>query len=124
MRATPEVYRESYLRREQERHRRREDLREEVVGQVREAVARLAPGEPAIRAVYAFGSLLQPGRFRPDSDVDLAVDCDDPEAESRLWRALEEALGRAVDLRPRQGAVARAVATAGELCYAREAARP
>lgn len=71
MRATPEVYREEYLRREQERRRRREELREQVLGQVRATVARLAPQEPAVRAVYLFGSLLQPGRFRPDSDVNL-----------------------------------------------------
>ena len=124
MRADLEVYREEYRRRERERWRLREDLRQQVLGQVRTAVARLAPREPAVGAVYLFGSLLQPGRFRPDSDVDLAVDCDDLEAESRLWRALEQELERDVDLRPRRGAVARAVATSGELGYAREASRP
>lgn len=124
MSVAPEIYREEYRRREQERWRQREDLRQEVLEQARAAVSRWAPQFPAIRAVYLFGSLLQPGRFGSRSDIDLAVDCDDPEAEGPFWRALEETLQRDVDLRPRQGVVAQAVATAGEACYARETARP
>jgi len=116
--------REYHARRERARWEEREAARREVGERARAAIRGIAPRFPAIRAVYLFGSILQPGRFLPDSDVDVAVDCDDLAAETPFWRALEERLFRNVDLRPRAGAVAEAVATYGELCYAREIPRP
>ena len=106
-------FREYHARRERELWQEREGLRLEVLEKAREAVRRSAPRFLAIRTVYLFGSLLQPGRFRPDSDVDVAIDCDDIEVETPFWRMLEEALQRDVDLRPRIGPVARAVEQAG-----------
>jgi hypothetical protein len=47
------------------------------------------------------------------------VDCDAIESETPFWRDMERALRRNVDLRPREGAVADAVAAYGELCYER-----
>ena len=117
---SPVSYREYHLRHEAELLARREALRQEVLGQVHAAVRRIAPRHPAIRAVHLFGSLVQPGRFSPHSDVDLAVDCDDVAAETPFWREMEMALERNVDLRPREGAVARAAAAYGELLYDRE----
>lgn len=112
--------REYHARRERERQEERESLRQDVLERVRRSVQTHAPHFPAIRAVYLFGSLVQPGRFTPGSDVDLAVDVDDIREETPFWRALEEDLERNVDLRPRTGAVARAVESYGELCYERE----
>jgi predicted nucleotidyltransferase len=112
--------REYHQRRGEERLREREALRAEVLESVRAAVLRLAPRFPAVQTVYLFGSLVQPGCFRPGSDVDLAVECDDLETESRFWRALEEDLHREVDLRSRRGGVARAVEAYGERCYDRD----
>jgi len=117
-------FREYHARRDRELRQEREALRLEVLERAREAIRRSAPLFPAIRAVYLFGSLLQSGRFRPDSDVDVAADCDDIEVETPFWRKLEEALERDVDLRPRIGAVARAVEQGGELCYEREVPGP
>jgi predicted nucleotidyltransferase len=117
-------FREYHARRDRELRQQREALRLEVLERAREAVRRSAPLFPAIRAVYLFGSILRPGRFRPDSDVDLAVDCEDIEVETPFWRALEEALERDVDLRPRTGAVARAVEEEGELCYEQKVPGP
>ncbi len=102
----------------------REARRRERLAAVRRTILDLAPHEPTLRAVYLFGSILRPGRFGEGSDVDVAVDSDDPAAESRFWRALEEALRTAVDLRPRAGAVAVAVEHSGECVYARDDARP
>src|ERR1700712_4868978 len=112
--------REPHARRERELRQERERLRLAVLEKAREAVRQSAPRFPAIRAVYLFGSILQPGRFRPGSDVDVAIDCDDIEVETPFWRMLEEALQRDVDLRPRIGPIARAVEQGGELCYERE----
>jgi predicted nucleotidyltransferase len=113
-------YREYHARRERELWEEREALRLGVLERAREAIRRSAPRFPAIRAAWLFGSILQPGRFRPGSDVDVAVDCDDIESETPFWRELEEVLTRDVDLRPRVEAVARAVEDYGELCYQRK----
>ena len=117
-------FREYHLRREAAEQALRESERQELLAQVREAVSRFAPLHPAIRRVYVFGSLLKPGRFSRRSDVDLAVDCDQVESETPFWRDLERALRRNVDLRPRLGTVAEAVAAHGEFCYARESDPP
>ncbi len=114
------AYREYHARRDRERLQEMERLRLLVLEQAKDAIREIAPGFPAVHAVYLFGSVLHPGRFRPDSDVDVAVDCDDTEVETPFWRTLEERLERNVDLRPRLGAIARAVETGGELCYERE----
>jgi predicted nucleotidyltransferase len=117
-------FREYHARRENELRQERERLRLGVLAKARDAILQSAPLFPAIRTVYLFGSLLQPGRFRSDSDVDVAIDCDDLEIETPFWRLLEEALRRDVDLRPRIGVIARAVEEEGELCYEREVPGP
>lgn len=114
------AYREYHARRDKERRQDRERVRLQVLEQAKTAIREMAPCFPAIRAVYLFGSVLRPGHFRPDSDVDVAIDCEDVEVETPFWRTLEERLERNVDLRPRLGAIARAVETGGELCYERE----
>jgi predicted nucleotidyltransferase len=101
----------------------REKLRHQRLAAARRAIAELMAEEPALRAVWLFGSILQPGRFHSRSDVDVAVDCDDPHAESRFWRALEERLGSPCDVRPRKGPVARAVEQEGERIRPRGEAR-
>ena len=115
---------EYHARREQARREEREALRGEVLEKARSAIRRLAPGFPAIHAVYLFGSVLAPGRFQSDSDVDVALDSDDLGVETPFWRGLEDALRRNVDLRPREGPVARAVEDSGERCYEREVPDP
>jgi len=113
-----------HRQREAARRDAREARRRERLVAARRAIRELAPGEASLRSVYLFGSVLQPGRFSGRSDVDVAVDCDDPAAESHFWRALEDSLGSSVDLRPRAGAVAAAVEHGGERVYAREDPRP
>lgn len=94
-------------------------MRLDVLKRAKEAILRQASAFPAIRAAYLFGSILQPGQFHEASDVDVALDCDDLEVETPFWRALEDDLKRNVDLRPREGAVARAVEAYGEKIYER-----
>jgi predicted nucleotidyltransferase len=117
-------YREYHARRERERWESREKLRLRVLEEAREAIRQSASRFKSIRAVHLFGSVLQPGRFHSGSDVDVAIDCDMIETETPFRRSLEEALARDVDLRPRVGAVARAVEICGELCYEREVPGP
>jgi predicted nucleotidyltransferase len=98
----------------------RERLRQEQYQRVTTAILHLAPNYPALQTVYLFGSLVQPGRYRHHSDIDVAVICDDPATESRFWQALEAELRCDVDLRVYQGAVAWAVDTYGECIYERK----
>jgi predicted nucleotidyltransferase len=123
-RSAIETSRRYHARRDEERFRSREALRQQVLDEVRRTVRELAPGFSEVQAVYAFGSLLRPGRFSARSDVDLAIDCADLEQESRFHRALEDELGRQVDLRPRKGPVADAVELGGEAIYEREVPAP
>lgn len=104
---------------QEERRAEREALRRSWLEKTRRAVRALAPRFPGVEAVSAFGSLVKPGRFTERSDLDLAIDVDAVETESRFWRALEQELEHDVDLRPRRGAVARAVADHGECLYER-----
>ena len=56
----------------------------------RDIVSQWAAAKPTIRAVYVFGSYAR-GEATPESDLDLAVDVADGDAElicnSRAWRA-------------------------------------
>ncbi len=70
----------------------------------------IAARHPGVRRVVLFGSLVQPAHFRRESDIDVAVVCDSPEAESAFWRELEGALGRSVDLRPLVGVIVKMTA--------------
>ena len=104
--------------REARRRAEREALRADVLARAGEAIRRLAPSHPHVRQAYLFGSVVQVGRYRPTSDIDVAVVCDTLEAESAFWRALEHALQRDVDVRPLTGAVAEAVQRTGVCVYA------
>ena len=103
-------------RREDEKRARRERLRSEVRERIHDAVQAIAPRYPRVRSLTLFGSILEPGCFFKHSDVDLAIDCDDAETMSDLWRELEEKVRFPVDLR-HQGKVALAVEMRGEQVY-------
>ncbi len=114
---TLQAARRYYREREARRRAQREAERQQWLQRTREAVARLALHCPGVRRAYLFGSLVTPGRFRPDSDIDVAVECDTLEAESAFWRALERELKREVDVRSLTGAIAEIVAQGGEQVY-------
>lgn len=115
-----EAAKQYYQRREAQRQAQREVRRREWLQRVREAVISLAGHYPGVRRVYLFGSVVQLGRFKSGSDIDLALECDSLEAETAFWRALERHLQRDVDMRPMTGAIAQIVATSGEMIYERQ----
>ncbi|MCG3159998.1 MAG: hypothetical protein JMDDDDMK_01030 [Acidobacteria bacterium] len=81
--------------RDEEIARRREDLRVETLSRLRALLAEMLPG----REVWVFGSLIHPGAFRENSDVDLALREEPSEISAYgLQSLLEEALGRSVDV--------------------------
>jgi predicted nucleotidyltransferase len=111
-----ESARQYYRQREARRRAQREAERQHWLQRVRETIAWLAPQHPGVRRVVLFGSLVQPGRFRPTSDIDIGVECETVETEVAFWRALERELGRPVDVR-RLAELAEAAAQAGEQIY-------
>ncbi len=117
-------YREYHAKRSRERLEKREARRRRCLDAARTGIRRLAADLRPIRAVYLFGSLLQRGQFSDRSDVDVAIECDDIATEGRFRRALEEELRLSIDLRPHEGAVARAVEAYGERVYEREVSGP
>jgi len=119
-----EAARRHYRQREVRRRAERETERQRWLQRVREAVSRVARLCPGVRQVFLFGSLVQPGRFRPNSDIDVALECDTLETESMFWRALEQELGRDVDVRPLSGIIAEVVMSEGELVYGRQDTHP
>lgn len=119
-----ETARRYYREREMRRRAQREAERQKWLQRVRETTSRVAPRYPGVRRVYLFGSLLEPGRFRPDSDIDVAVECDTLETEGAFWRALEQELKRDVDVRSLTGTIAEAVKHKGEQVYGRQDTRP
>jgi hypothetical protein len=74
---------------------RREALRGDTIASLRNA---LAATPVRYSAVYLFGSVLQPGRFREDSDVDVAFEGLSDEDYFRAKRYLENTLRRPVDV--------------------------
>ena len=102
-----------------ERFASREQERTMWYERARVAVLEIAPGFPDIRRVYLFGSVLKPGRFRSDSDIDIAVVSDTVEAENAFWPALERALRRDIDVRPMAEPLSDIVLQTGELIYER-----
>jgi predicted nucleotidyltransferase len=111
------IAREYYYERETRRREDREKLRQQWLLRVKTAVLQCASRCTGIERVYLFGSLLEPGRFRADSDIDVAIDCDSLETECKFWRLLEQELQRDVDVRPRVGSIADAVARNSILVY-------
>ncbi len=64
-----------------------------VVRALRTAATTVFPRFPQVRRAYLFGSLLNPGEMRPDSDVDVAIEGNlAAQAYFALWRELEHAL--------------------------------
>ena len=77
------------------RRRRRLQVREQVRGTLRAALAHLIPGEKVI----VFGSLVRPGAFNDGSDVDLALEREPRQmSDYQLASRLMEILQRPVDV--------------------------
>jgi len=69
-----------------------EARRQDTLAQVLVAVPSIMAQYPTVRAAYLFGSLLRPGSFRANSDIDIAVVGLEPPCYSSLWHELEVAL--------------------------------
>ncbi|WP_245574429.1 nucleotidyltransferase domain-containing protein [Desulfovirgula thermocuniculi] len=110
--------------REEKRRWERERRRQEIIQEVKKAVEAVAPSF-AVERVYLYGSLLY-SRWRPDSDVDLAVDGVLSYGDLlALWAELDARVDQDVDLRDLARLPFREkVEREGILVYERKVARP
>lgn len=91
---------DNFARREITRQQHRETCRQQARQVVLAAIRKVGPTYPTARKIYLFGSITQAGRFRNDSDIDVAVQGTDAASYFALWRDLEHACpGWAIDLR-------------------------
>lgn len=120
--AAIQAAKEYHHRRNRYMNEQREANRKEWLQRVQTAVLALAPNYPAVIRVYLFGSIVQPGRFRDDSDIDLAVESYSVQMESEFCQALERSLQRDVDMHPLVGPIVQAVDVYGVKVYEREGA--
>ena len=80
---------------EREQLEKRERLRQEIRRRLWEVLSRTIPG----RRVLVFGSLIRPGRFTDESDIDLALESEPPGMTIyQLIGLLSERMGRSVDV--------------------------
>ncbi|MEA3407260.1 MAG: nucleotidyltransferase domain-containing protein [Chloroflexota bacterium] len=85
------AYRKALEERERRRRAERERRRREALAAVRQAVHAVAPSYPTLERVYLYGSVIRPGAFRRDSDVDVAVEGLGAGECFDLWQDLEQA---------------------------------
>jgi len=119
--------RESLLARERKARAEREARRLTALKAARQAVLECVPGYPSVRRAYLFGSVVRPGAFRRDSDVDVAVEGIGVAEYFALWRDLERAASDwTIDLRDvtRTSLFAERVRATGLLIYERDDAGP
>ena len=80
---------------ERQRYQNRERLRCEERRHLREVLDQTIPG----LRVFVFGSLVKPGRFTEESDIDLALEFEPPGMTVyQLISLLGERMGRRVDV--------------------------
>jgi predicted nucleotidyltransferase len=87
-----QAYRQSFRARLQRDFEQRETLRKQAIKAVFATAPAIITRYPAIRTAYLFGSILRPGAFRSDSDIDIAIEGGTAEDYFALWRDLQEAL--------------------------------
>lgn len=91
-----QVIRKNLQKREQERRQQRESLRQARLQEVEKLLIQYFSAFPATK-VYLFGSILVPGHFTPDSDIDIAVE-NHPQDRLDLYSALSRLLPYPVDV--------------------------
>lgn len=127
---SPEVivnYRNAFDQRARARLQANEKQRQQARQAVREAIYTVAPRYPTVWRVYLFGSVIRPGAFGADSDVDVGIEGANMALCFDIWRDLEQAVSEwNLDVRSldNQDAFARRIRQKGELVYERSVTNP
>ncbi len=105
MTPSPEIkaqYQRNFEARQAAQHEAAEQRRMAARRIVEAMIALVAKEFPQITHAYLYGSILRVGGFRPDSDIDVAIEGGDMATCMALWRELElrTERGWAFDVRP------------------------
>jgi len=74
-----------------------------------------------VRKAYIFGSVVKEGKFRENSDIDIALEGKVKEDYFLIWSELEEKLNKEVDLRIlNSGVTSQIIKKEGKLIYERK----
>lgn len=84
--------RRSFQARQQKKFVACESARKKALLAVRSTAPGIIAKYPAVTAAYLFGSILRPGAFGSDSDIDIAIEGGGAADYFTLWHELEEAL--------------------------------
>lgn len=87
-----QLAREAFQARWQNKFEQREAGRKKALQAIHAIVPTIVAKYPAITTAYIFGSVLRPGAFRADSDIDIAIEGGSAEDYFALWHELEDAL--------------------------------
>ncbi len=112
--------RKAFLSRQQRALEQHEALRQNALQAVHSVAPSVIAKYQTVTAAYLFGSILRPGAFQADSDIDIALEGVSAEDYFALWRELEEALPDwLIDLRdlPLDQHFAKRVRNTGEKIY-------
>lgn len=115
-------YRRSFQQRAESQLAAREKQREQAKQAARNAITTVMSGYPMVQRVYLFGSVVQPGAFRNNSDIDVGVEGADMALCLDIWRDLEkETSGWQFDVRPLESeeSFSDRIRQKGELVYER-----
>ncbi len=92
-RLSPEAmatYRHTFQQRSQAQLEAREKRRQQATDAARAAIVIIMPRYLMIQRAYLFGSILKPGGFGPNSDIDVAVEGVNMALCLDIWRDLEQ----------------------------------
>ncbi len=84
--------RASFVDREEKKLAERETRRQAALEAAANALHAVLPRYRKVRRAYVFGSVVRPGAFRLDSDVDIAVEGLEAADYFAFWRDLEGAM--------------------------------
>jgi predicted nucleotidyltransferase len=84
--------RESFAAREERKLAEREKRRQTALEAAASVLNAILPRYSKVHRAYLFGSVVRPGAFRLDSDVDVAVEGIEAADYFALWRDLERAM--------------------------------
>lgn len=87
-----ESYRRTFQAREKRLRQKREARRQKALQMAQQVIPPIAATYPSVRRVYLFGSILRPGFFHQQSDIDIALDGSTAHDYFDFWRTLEEAM--------------------------------
>lgn len=110
----------NYLKEKKERRiREGEKIRRKAMAKL-SLLNQILSNFPEVKKAYIFGSIMKEGKFREDSDIDIALEGKVKEDYFLIWSELEEKLNEGLDLRILDsGVTSQIIKKEGKLIYER-----